>query len=175
MRLRVCHIWFVVLLVATSALAVVNWDAIFKIFVRVPFLGWFIEYNVPPDDFYVPLGKIPLQTGITNLAFTCKYRGRHEIRIQGITSRALWESNVGMNIVVRGNSGDVFYSNVCTNSLVHGGANGDYNYCYAIFRAPDDVPLEEGLIATIVCHGDIENLMRHFPEAEVVVTKVFDK
>ena len=163
------------LLMAASVFAVVKWDALFSLVVRVPLLGWIVAYNVPPDDFYVPLDKMPLRAGSSNLLFKCKYRGRHEIRIEGISSTLFWKSNIGMDIVIRGKDGIVLYRNACANAEILGGANGNYNYCYAIFNAPDDVPLGEDAVANIVCYGEVKNLLLHFPDAEIVVTKVFDK
>lgn len=169
------RIGFVVLAMAFSAFAVIKWDFIFNIVVRIPIVGWFVAYNIPPSDFYVPLDKTPLRAGISNLLFKCKYRGRHEIRIEGISSTLFWESDIGMDIVIRGKGGVVLYKNTCPNSDISGGANGKYNYCYAIFNAPVEVPLGEDLVADIVCHGEVERLLCRFPKAEIVVTKAFDK
>lgn len=175
MKSNIRYIGFAALAMAISAFALVKWDAMFKIVVRIPLLGWLVAYNIPPDDFYRPLNKAPLRAGAIDITFRCKYRGRHEIRIEGIKSTLFWESNIGMNIVIRGNDGNIFYRNVCANSDILGGANGNYNYCYAIFNVPDDVPLGEDIVANIACYGEVENLLLHFPDAEIVVTKVFDK
>lgn len=175
MKSKARYIGFAALVMAILAFAVVRWDAVFKIVVRIPLLGWLVAYNIPPDDFYEPLGKAPLRAGAVDITFRCKYRGRHEIRIEGINSTLLWESNIGMNIVIRGSDGNICYKNVCANSDILGGANGNYNYCYAIFNAPNDVPLGEDVVASIICYGEVKNLLLHFPDAEIVVTKTFDK
>ena len=80
-----------------------------------------------------------------------------------------------MNVVVQSNDGRVLYKSEDKNARICGGANGKYNYCYGVFNAPEDVPLETKLIAEIRCHGDVEELLRNFPDAEIVVVKVFDK
>ena len=169
-------------LILTSALlyAVLEWSQVFKIVVRIPIVGWLVEYNLPPSDFYVPLDSTPLLTGSVDLKFTCKYRGRHEVQIYGIQADwnkavSFWDSNVGMNVVVRDCDGRVLYKSEEMNARISGGNNGMYNYCYAIFNAPDDVPLGTKLTAEITCYGDVKDLLNHFPGAEIVVKKVFDK
>ena len=64
-------------LILTSALlyAVLEWHNVFKIVVRIPIIGWLVEYNLPPSDFYVPLDRTPLRKGFFSLKFACKYRG----------------------------------------------------------------------------------------------------
>lgn len=169
-------------LILTSALlcAVLEWHHVFKIVVRIPLVGWLVEYNLPPSDFYVPLDRTPLRIGSVSLEFACKYRGRHEIRISGIQvdwnkAVSYWNSNVGMNVVVQSEDGRILYKREKNNTRILGGANGKCNYCYAIFNAPDDVPLGTKLIAEITCYGEVNELLRHFPMAEIVVVKVFDK
>ena len=160
--------------------AVLEWHHVFKIVARIPIVGWLVEYNLPPSDFYVPLDRTPLRTGFFSLKFVCKYRGRHEIRISGIQADwnkavSFWESNIGMNVIIRSDDGRILYKNEKKSARILGGANGNYNYCYAIFNAPDNVPLGRGLIAEITCYGEVEELVKHFPHAEIVVRKVFDK
>ena len=169
-------------LILTSALlyAVLEWSQVFKIVVRIPIIGWLVEYNLPPSDFYMPLDHAPLRIGSVNLEFMCKYRGRHEIRISGIQADwnkavSFWDSNVGMNVVIRDCDGRILYKREEMNARITGGNNGVYNYCYGIFNAPEDVPLGTKLIAEIKCYGKIEELLRNFPEAKIVVVKVFDK
>lgn len=157
-----------------------EWHHVFKVLVRIPIVGWLVEYNLPPSDFYVPLDRTALRIGSANLEFACKYRGRHEIQIYGIQAEwnraiSFWESNVGMNVVIRGDDGRILYKSEKKNARILGGANGKYNYCYAIFNAPDDVPLGTKLIAEITCYGEVNKLLRHFPDAEIVAVKEFDK
>lgn len=152
-----------------------HWDSAFQFLVRIPAVGWLIEYNFPPSDFYEPLDKTSLQSGSIKLEFTCKYRGRYEIQIRGINSALFWESNVGMNIVIRNRDGCVLYNRNNNNARILGGADGDYNYCYGIFNAPRDLPLGVKLIAEITCYGEVKELLRHFPDAEIVAIKAFDK
>lgn len=169
-------------MVLTSALlyTVLEWHHVFKILVRIPIVGWLVEYNLPPTDFYVPLDKTSLRTGFFSLKFVCKYRGRHEIRISGIRTErdkvvSYWNSNVGMNVVVRSEDGRILYQKETANTRILGGSNGRFNYCYGIFNAPQDVPLGAELIADIRCYGAVEELLHNLPDAEIVVVKVFDK
>ena len=80
-----------------------------------------------------------------------------------------------MNVVVRSNDGRILYQKETTNTRILGGANGRCNYCYGIFNAPQDVPLGVELTAEIRCYGAVKELLRNFPDAEIVVVKVFDK
>ena len=173
-------IGFALILTTALLFSVLEWHHVFKILVRIPIVGWLVEYNLPPSDFYVPLDRTALRIGSANLEFACKYRGRHEIRISGIQADwnkavSFWDSNVGMNVVIRNCDGRILYKREYKNARICGGANGEYNYCYGIFNAPDDVPLGKKLIAEITCYGEVGELLRHFPIAEIVVVKVFDK
>jgi len=175
MKIRRGCIGIVILLMAVLLFIVQKWHAVFKTVVRIPLLGWLVEYNISPSDFYTPLDEVPLQVGSLKLEFICKYRGRHEIQIRGIDSMLLWESNVGMNIVIRNDNGRILYKKATANSQVLGGTNAMYNYCYGIFNVPDDVPLETKIIAEITCYGEVTELLRHFPNAKIVAIKAFDK
>ena len=168
------------ILVSALLYAVIEWHHVFKIVVRIPIVGWLAEYNLPPSDFYVPLDRTPLRTGFFSLKFACKYRGRHEIQIAGIQADwnkavSYWNSNIGMNVVVRSEDGRILYKREKKNTRILGGANGEYNYCYGIFNAPEDVPLGAKLTADIRCYGKVDELLNNFPNAEIVVRKVFDK
>ena len=175
MIMRKKGITLIFLLLLALLYAALNWSDVFRVVGRIPIIGWLVEYNIPPDDFYVPLDKTPLRSGYIKLEFTCKYRGRHEIRIQGVNSTLFWESNVGMDVAIRNGNGRVLYRRDDVNSRIMGGANGNYNYCYGIFNAPEDVPLGAKLTADITCYDEVGELQRHFPAAEIVVVKVFDK
>ena len=164
-----------VALIASLAVIVLDWDDVFRVVVRIPLVGWIVEYNFPPSDFYRPLDRTLVKSGKSKLVFICKYRGRHEIRIQGVTSPLFREMNVGMAVVVKDKAGRILYKNIKPSSRILGGSNGVYNYCYGVFDAPLRVPLGQQLTAEIECFGDTAELLREFPSAEIAVTKVFDK
>ena len=168
------------ILVSALLCAEIEWHHVFKIVVRIPIVGWLVEYNLPPSDFYVPLDRTPLRKGFFSLKFACKYRGRYEIQIAGIQADwnkavSYWNSNVGINVVVRSEDGRMLYKKEKGNARILRGVNGKNNSCYGIFNAPEDVPLETKLTAEIRCYGEVEELLRNFPDAEIIVVKVFDK
>ena len=163
-----------------SVISVYNWDALFKVLVKMPIAGWLIAYNFPPLDYYRPLAASELRAGIFDLNFACKYEGRHEIQIIGIHDLSFRESNVGINVCIKNINGNVILRQGANNAKISGGGrvvNGlrEYNYCYATFEVPHDIPCGQNMTAEINCFGDLGVLTNAFPGAKVVVRKVFDK
>ena len=102
---------------------------LFPLLSRIPIIEFVMAYNFPPDDYYQPLAKHPLELGSYQMEFTCKYRGRHEIQIDGITDMSVWENNVGMSVSVCDKEGKILYMKNMKDALLAGGENGRYNYC----------------------------------------------
>ena len=167
---------FEIYLVYTMVKEPIYSSYVFPVLSQIPVIGWLVAYNFPPDDFYCPLSVKPLKLGSHELEFSCKYKGRHEIRIQKISDMRFWECNVGMTVTIRDEVGHVFYESNIANSIILGGAGGlNYNYCFGIFYAPDDVPIGSQLTARITCYGEVDELLGEFPEAEIAIVKAFDK
>ena len=163
-----------------SVISACNWDALFKLLVKIPIVGWLIAYNFPPSDYYQPLAASELRAESFDLNFACKYEGRHEIQIIGIYDLSFRESNVGMYVCVKNKQGDVILRQGANNAKISGGGRVDngvreYNYCYAVFEVPSDVPCGQNMTAKIKCFGNLGVLTNAFPSARVVVRKVFDK
>ena len=157
----------------------VTWSEMFNNATRIPYVGWFIAYNFRPSDFSVPLANVPLSEGRHSLRFKCKYNGRHEIQIRPIIEDSPFENDIRMKVRITDSDGILLYEEEKNNARILGGAleNGTniYNYCYAIFNVPTDIPLGAELSAQIECCGNITEILKHNPAAKIVIKKCFDK
>ena len=152
---------------------------IFPMLLEIPILGAVVYYNFLPSDYYSPLVQFPLEEGEKNLKFSCKYKGRHLIRIKYISSDLLYNSGVRLTgKIARTNGMSCVEFDVPDSRLFVRYGDGDryrYNYHYVVFRAPYDVPLDEPLVLKIKCSGDVENLLRVNPDSMIELAKDFDK
>lgn len=173
-------IFIVIFMTFLSLLIYLEWSKVFRYASQIPLLGWFIAYNCEPVDFYDPLSMKPLKEGVCLLEFETKYYGRHEIQIYPIVDTSHWNSNIGMKIRIRDENGKLIYEKEEKDAQLLGGkglGNGTnvYNYCYAILNVPKDVPLSAKMYAHIECYGDINEIIKHNPNANIVIRKAFDK
>ena len=156
-----------------------NWPTVFRYVSQIPLVGWFVAYNFEPSDFYAPLAEVPLREGESQLRFKAKYYGRHEIRISPLIDASVFETSISMKIKVRDSSGAVVCEHNQASAQLMGGAlvNGTniYNYCYAIFYAPNDFQLGDEMQAEVECSGDVSEILKHNPNAMIAVSKAFDK
>ena len=174
------RVFFVALIYLTvSFFTVINWPTVFRYVSQIPLVGWFVAYNFEPSDFYAPLAEVPLREGESQLRFKAKYYGRHEIRISPLIDASVFETSISMKIKVRDSSGAVVCEHNQASAQLMGGAlvNGTniYNYCYAIFYAPNDFQLGDEMQAEVECSGDVSDILKNNPEAKIVVAKAFDK
>jgi hypothetical protein len=172
-------VFIVILMTSLSFFIYAEWPKVFKYASQIPLVGWFIAYNCRPVDFYNPLAMKPLKAGVSSLEFETKYYGRHEIQIYPIADASHWESNIGMKIRIHDKNGKLVYEKEEKDAQLLGGAleNGTniYNYCYAILNVPTDIPLGAELSAHIECCGNITEIIKHNPDAKIVIKKCFDK
>ena len=167
-----------VLCISLVLLIHTHWDVAFRYCVKIPIVGWLIEYNFPPVDFYRPLASVPLKSGVVNVSFACKYEGRYELNIAGIATNSLDCSGVRLHWEVvdasmrrlRGKEGGgsfVLASGRDTKTA--------FRYCYDIFFVPRDLPSSTELFATILCSGAVDDLLKQSPMARIEIVKCFDK
>lgn len=157
-----------------------HWDSVFQFLVKIPVVGWLMEYNFPPSDFYVPLISVPLKSGRSCSYFTCKYAGRYEMNIAGVDTNSLMHSGVDVHWQVYDKSGhklrDCGGEGTFALASAHGESeNTTFRYCYDIFFAPDDLPTKTPMRASIICAGAVDDFVRRFPAARIEVVKCFDK
>jgi hypothetical protein len=172
-------VFIVILMTSLSFFIYAEWPKVFKKASQIPLVGWFIAYNFRPSDFSVPLANVPLSEGKHSLRFKCKYNGRHEIQIRPITEDSPFENDIRMKVRITDSDGILLYEEEKNNARILGGAleNGTniYNYCYAILNVPTDIPLGAELYAHIECCGNITEILKHNPDAKIVIKKCFDK
>ena len=174
------RVFFVALIYLTvSFFTVINWPTVFRYVSQIPLIGWFVAYNFEPSDFYAPLAEVPLREGESQLRFKAKYYGRHEIRISPIIDASVFETSISMKIKVRDSTGAVVCEHNQASAQLMGGAlvnrTNIYNYCYAIFYAPNDFQLGDEMQAEVECSGDVSEILKHNPNAMIAVSKAFDK
>ena len=168
----------VVLFAISSLFFVLDWDDVFNVVVRIPIVGWIVEYNFPPSDFYVPLTSIPVCFGSHTLPFMCKYAGRYEIDIIGVDADEMERSGVEMNWHVEDVKGQRLRDGSGGGSFALASGHdmrSEYRYCYDIFFVPSDLPIKTPLRMSVECAGAIDKFVRRFPQAKIVIVKSFDK
>ena len=167
-----------VILASVLLYAVLEWHQVFKIVARIPIVGWLVEYNLPPSDFYCSLASVPLRLGRAKVSLVCKYEGRYELNIVGIDTNNLDYSGVRLHWKVDDASGRRLREKDGWGGFVlASGQNAKtaFRYCYDIFFVPFDLPSTTELTVTIVCSGAVDALLKQFPAARIEIKKCFDK
>jgi len=178
MTLKLKYTGFAALLLSALLFVILEWHNVFNIIVRIPIIGWFVEYNFPPSDFYVPIACIPICSNQHKLSFVCKYAGRYELDIVGVDTDEMDHSGVEINWYVEDSKGQKLRDGKGCGSFVLASGHElkiGYRYCYDIFAVPRDLPAKTALWMCIECGGEIEKFTSRFPQARIVVVKCFDK
>lgn len=159
-----------------------NYQRVFNIVKSIPCVGWIIEYNFPPQDYYVPIVDIPLSKGVSYAEFVCKYNGRYDIQIANITKDKFYKSGISLKVMVsKANKSNVIWSGGDTNStqfIYYPNENSEENefrYWYDAFRVPEKIPLNTKMRLTVICSGDVSAFLTEHKNAHIQVRKVFDK
>ena len=151
---------------------------LFNCIKAIPILGWIVEYNFPPVDYYAPLCQFHLLEGSTNVSFVCRYHGRYDVQIANVKNKSMQESGVSVKIEILDSCGRKLFSGEILNSRVLTCGRTDeveYRYQYSAFRVPDEIPIGERLFAVITVGGDVARFLRQHPDTLLQVKKCFDK
>ncbi len=149
-------------------------DYIFPKLKYFSIFGWLVAYNFRPADYHIPLALFPLSQKEISMTFSCKYEGRHCIQIRNIYSDQLRDSNVSVCGQIEDLDGKCYLYFKRDNEAL-GGYVGNYNYCYEIFLAPEDIPLNKKMRLKVRFAGDVDKLLKHHPSATLAIVKSFDK
>ena len=176
---------FCCLLVAIGGLSFCDcYPQIFRWIIKIPVVGGIIGYSFPPHDFYTPLAEIPLAEGVHVLTFRGKYEGRYEVQISPIMGSTIESSldehnTVAMCVQAFNSNNELLFQQDYASSRLWGGKWIDgmqvYHYCYGIFFAPEDFPLDECITMKIECTGDVQAILARNPSAKIQITKWTDK
>lgn len=176
---------FCCLLVAIGGLFFCNcYPQLFRWIIKIPLVGWFVAYNFPPHDFDTPLAEIPLAEGVHVLTFRGTYEGRYEVQISPIRGSTIESSldehnTVAMRVQAFNSNNELLFQQAHSSSRLWGGKWIDgmqvYHYCYGIFFAPKDFPLDECITMKIECTGDVQTILARNPSAKIQITKWTDK
>ena len=153
-------------------------SVLFNCIKAIPILGWIVEYNFPPVDYYVPLCQFHLSEGSTNVSFVCRYHGRYDVQIANVKNKSLQENGVSVKIEIFDLRGRRLFSEEISNSRILSCGRSDeveYRYQYSAFRVPDEIPSGELLSAVITVGGDVSRFLRQQPDSLLQVKKCFDK
>lgn len=157
---------------------------IFRVLTKIPVVGGIVGYSFPPHDFYTPLAEIPLAEGVHVLTFRGKYEGRYEVQISPIRGSTIESSldehnTVAMRVQAFNSNNELLFQQAHSSSRLWGGKWIDgmqvYHYCYGIFFAPEDFPLDECITMKIECTGDMQAILARNPSAKIQITKWTDK
>ncbi len=149
-------------------------DYIFPVLMEIPFVGFVVNYNFLPEDYYTPLVKFPLDQGECIGTFKCKHKGRYQMRIKNIHESSSWESGVSVSGQIEfgdGKTGIVFYTPDSRKFVCYYGCD----YHYTCFLVPEDVPLNTQVFIRVRFSGDVANLLKINPDAMFELAKGFDK
>lgn len=169
----------VVVMAGIYGLSICDAQRAFNVAARIPLIGWLVAHNLRPSDYFVPLAEAAFVAGECKLDFEFKYIGRHEIQIWPITDDTLFENSVSMDIAVESSDGSIMVRRKKGRAGILGGellkGTNVYNYCYAIFDVPRDLPVGVKLTTKIRCWGDVSEVKRLNPDAKIVIRKMPDK
>ncbi len=149
-------------------------DYVFPRLKHFSIFGWLMAYNFRPADYHIPLALFPLSQKEISMTFSCKYEGRHDIQIRNIYSDQLWNSGVSACGQIEDLDGKCYLYFKSDDEALSGQV-GNYNYCCAVFLAPEDVPLNKKLRLKVRIAGDVDTLLKHHPTATLAIVKCFDK
>lgn len=165
--------------IVLCGVAFAQWDRVFIGLRRIPIVGLIVEYNFTPSDYRTPRLDVPLRGKATDVPFSCKYRGRYEVNVLGCDVADWEESDFGMSMAVRDETGRLIGEAVQSNevALLSYRENGTryMRYCYAVFSAPDDLPVGVPLRFSYSCFGDITSFLKTNPNARIAIVKYHDK
>jgi hypothetical protein len=178
-------IFFCCLLVAIGGLSFCNcYPQMFRWIIKIPVVGGIVGYNFPPHDFDTPLAEIPLAEGVHVLTFRGTYEGRYEVQISPIRGSTIESSldehnTVAMRVQAFNSNNELLFQQAHSSSRLWGGKWIDgmqvYHYCYGIFFAPKDFPLDECITMKIECTGDVQTILARNPSSKIQITKWTDK
>lgn len=153
---------------------------LFECVKSIPLLGWLIAYNFPPSDYCTPVVRIPVDCGESKVNVVFPYTGRYDVHIVNIWSNVVANADVSIELVIGDKHNDRVVWRMLKDKpmlLVYesmDGVNG-FRYWYDAFVVPKDIPVNIPLCMSIMCHGNVEGLLRNHPNAVIEVRKSFDK
>lgn len=154
------------------------YDNVFDTLKGIPFFGWFIAYNFPPPDYYVPRAKFPLSEYECSTNIVFRYRGRYDVQISNIHTNIPIMSNIILAARLTNDAGEEVWSASRGRPdffAYYDDTGGGYRLFFFALEVPTDVPAHKKLKLAISLSGGIKEFMEMYPHAEIAVRKVFDK
>ena len=178
-------IFIVLIILGFSVLAQkVGYCHIFPVLKEIPLLGFLVEYNFPPIDYYEPTLQIPLKNGDFTAEIVLKYKGGYDVHLINVFTKELEKSEICLEFSILNIKGEVLYTNITNNSPLfpyfdpnksseYNKNNYRYQYCRFSTRY-NKIPIKEKLYIKIKCSGAIEQFLKCHPNACIEIAKSFD-
>lgn len=161
-----------------ASLAAWHWNKVFSFVYRCPVLGIIVTYIFPPEDYYVPLVSMPLQSGTMSSPCLCKYAGRYEVNVIGFGGFD-WESyemRMKVTIIDENNQACYFHEQSRSRTLVGYTKTGEkyLRLCYGVVDCPKDIPLNRALTVKVEGLDGVPEFVRKNSRAKIIFRKDFN-